>query len=619
MTTQIDYQAQAREFAQWLVSWTGKGRRRWWNREIVRGNCPKPGHEDKHPSFSYDSSKDAYACSCSSGKGSELMSALGWKSAKPLNGDFVKPAFTQTRPNREPDEVYRYANGNRKLKWRTPGQRSQVAWRHEDGTWGAKGEVGIYCLEEAAALAKGGAVVHIAESESDVDALCDVGFAAIATPHGASSPWKELPSQLAGARLVVWEHQDDPGRKYAAAMVAVAKAAGADAVIARPASPYKDAREWILAGGTLAQLEEVALAALLDFPRAESADELLAAELAPPDYVIEPIAIKSNLTMVQGEPKAGKSVITQYLATCAALGRWEGGRWNVPRPFRTLYITWEDGRRRVQKRLRQFLAGMGEPFQPIEKCPNLFIYSKSKGPFKAPRIRLEEPAGRTLLKKLILGHRAELVILDTFSHVTGVDENSKKDMQPVMDALTDIVEETDCALIFNHHTGKIGKDKGGSATYRSRGSSTIPAAPDVIIHMGDRGKGNVTPVRTISREDDPDSFNLEYLPDGKDLIRFKLVDEEDEGAEDADKYRTQKQIVESLGKLVISQPWGASVTDVTKDTQLSRSTVKRVLERMADESLIQRQKVASNGGPAWHYANVTHTFQAKPEGGSVTA
>lgn len=607
----VDYKAQAREFAEWLLHLQGKGRRRRFNDAIVRGTCPRPEHDDKNPSFSFNCEMDAYACSCSSGKGSELRAALGWK---PSNGgvSYSRPApsfATAAPPNRPPDDVYRYANRNEKLKWRMPGQKSVIQWRHA-GNKGMQGDPGIYRLEEAIPAARNLAVIHVSESESDADALAELGLVAIATPHGAASPWKleAFPPQLAGARLVVWEHQDEPGRKYAAAVADVARKANCDAAIARPKEGFKDVRDWILAGADKEQLESRANEFLFDFPRAEPANDLLAADLAPPDYVIQPAAIRGNLTMVQGEPKAGKSMITLYMAVCAALGIWPAGRWIVPRPVRVLYMTWEDPRRRIQKRLKQFLAGLGEPFKPITAIPNLFFYSKSKGPFKSPRIRLEEPAGRTLLRKLILAHRAELVFLDTLSHLTGVDENAKKEMQPVMDALTDIVEETDCSLSFTHHTGKLGKEGGRSSIYRSRGSSTIPAAPDVILHFGNRGKTHATPCGLTSREDESDEFLIEYLADGKEIIRFKLVDPESEEEGEDGTYAIRKSIIENLSTICSHNPEGASRGQVAKACKQAYNTVKRHLDQMADDNLIQRRQVETPKGLEWRYAPITHVW-----------
>jgi hypothetical protein len=604
MTATIDFKAQAREFAEWLLNLQGKGRRRRFNDAIVRGHCPRPDHDDKHPSFSFNSEMDAFACSCSRGKGSELREVLGWK---PSNGSVPYsrpgPAFGQSKPpDRPADDVYRYANRNEKLKWRMAGSKSVIQWRHA-GVIGMQGDPGIYRLDEALKAAD---VVHMSESESDADALAELGLVAIATPHGAASPWKELPKELARRQLVVWEHQDEAGRKYAAAVADVAKRGGADAVIARPAAPHKDVREWILAGATKDALEGIATTALFDFPLAEPADELLAADLPPPDYVIQPVAIRGNLTLIQGEPKAGKSIITLFMAMCAALGIWPAGRWSVPRPIRVLYITWEDPRRRIQKRLRQFLLGLGQPFKPVTSVPNLFFYSKSKGPRKAPRIRLETPEGRHLLQKLIQAHKAELVVLDTLSHLKAIDENAVEKMQPVMDALTDICEETDCAIAFNHHTGKEGKANKKSTTYRSRGSSVIPAAADVILSMGDRGKTHQTPCEMISREDDNDGFVLEYLPEGEEIVRFKLVEEVEE--DETEKYGAQKKMIEALSKLVQPGSQGANHAEIAKESGLPLTTVRRTCRRLVDEGLILRKLTTLKHGKEWRYANLSHVF-----------
>jgi hypothetical protein len=242
----------------------------------------------------------------------------------------------------------------------------------------------------------------------------------------------------------------------------------------------------------------------------------------------------------------------------------------------------------------------------VTSVPNLFFYSKSKGPRKAPRIRLETPEGRHLLQKLIQAHKAELVVLDTLSHLKAIDENAVEKMQPVMDALTDICEETDCAIAFNHHTGKEGKANKKSTTYRSRGSSVIPAAADVILSMGDRGKTHQTPCEMISREDDNDGFVLEYLPEGEEIVRFKLVEEVEE--DETEKYGAQKKMIEALSKLVQPGSQGANHAEIAKESGLPLTTVRRTCRRLVDEGLILRKLTTLKHGKEWRYANLSHVF-----------
>jgi hypothetical protein len=94
----IAFATQHEDFGAFLLSDTSKGQRKKYGDEI-RGRCPLPDHEDKHPSFSYDTAKGLFACSCSSGVGSELWKRLGWA---PQNGNGhsmkEREAGTRSRP-----------------------------------------------------------------------------------------------------------------------------------------------------------------------------------------------------------------------------------------------------------------------------------------------------------------------------------------------------------------------------------------------------------------------------------------------------------------------------------------------------------------------------------------
>jgi DNA-binding HxlR family transcriptional regulator len=76
---------------------------------------------------------------------------------------------------------------------------------------------------------------------------------------------------------------------------------------------------------------------------------------------------------------------------------------------------------------------------------------------------------------MIRGLGLSLVIIDAFVEVIpGLDENSSKDMNPVLMNLRRLAKDTGCAFIIAHHANKIGN---------YRGSTAISAAVDLLVHI----------------------------------------------------------------------------------------------------------------------------------------
>ena len=336
-------------------------------------------------------------------------------------------------------------------------------------------------------------------------------------------------------------------------------------------------------------------------PESENAQTLLSLDIPPLKYFLEPLSSEGNLTMLQGEPKGGKSCFALLAAIAVACGRWPFGRWQVAEPQNVLFITWEDGRRLIRDRIRQYTLGMVEPFQQLPNVSRLSIYAREN----APRIRLDKPEGEALLRGLIEKHSARFVVIDTLSHLSNGDENSKQEMQPVMDALSDTSRDTKASIMPIHHTGKPNEKSGKSTVYRSRGSTSIPAAFHAILDWGTNA-ANLTQVKFFDKEGHKDEFVVEYIPDGDDIVRWKLSNKED----DADKYSARRAILESLQVIVERSPEGATRADVSKETKLSKNTVIQHLDNLVKEGSIQSRQVDRLGGgrPVWLYAPITYKF-----------
>ena len=293
-----------------------------------------------------------------------------------------------------------------------------------------------------------------------------------------------------------------------------------------------------------------------------SAQELFARSITPIEYAIQPLASIGNLTLLQGEPKGGKSCFALYLALCAAAGVWPGERFVIAQPRRTLFITYEDGVRRIKERQAQYLSGLG----CSEPSPNLFIYAHDN----APRLRLEQPQGRALLRQLIDELKPDLVILDTLSHLHATQEKDQEKMQPVMDALKDLARDAKIAIILIHHTGKPQQGGERSIAYRSRGSSVIAAAADIILDWGDRKGTNITPCALLSKDDDDDKFNVVYTPDDEGAVRWAVENQED----DEEAGANRKRVLQAVSTLAATAPEGSSLRLIISATGLTVNPVR---------------------------------------------
>jgi hypothetical protein len=144
-------------------------------------------------------------------------------------------------------------------------------------------------------------------------------------------------------------------------------------------------------------------------------------------------------------------------------------------PCGILYIASEDGdgiRSRIAG-LRGEIGPLGPRFRFIGQAPNL-TSDEDVGDLRAT---LGE-VGRTMASD---GVRLGVVIVDTFSASTpGADENSAKDMGPVLSALQTLSRELRLLVIVVHHTGKS-EDRG------MRGWSGFLANADGVISLEARG------------------------------------------------------------------------------------------------------------------------------------
>lgn len=211
----------------------------------------------------------------------------------------------------------------------------------------------------------------------------------------------------------------------------------------------------------------------------------------PIPYLIWPVVVAGSLTIIQGAPKGGKSSFALFLALCATKNIWPTpDRLAADRPLRVLYLAWEDPKIMMAKRLALYLTGLG--LSKKELPPELvFLF--------APSVFVNQEQGTANLIAAIQETKADIVVIDTLSHIHGADdENDSVAMTVPMKNLARIAQETQAAILFAHHTGKGSKDK--DTHEKARGSVAIAAAWHICIDWGRREEGSdLNPVKVISK------------------------------------------------------------------------------------------------------------------------
>lgn len=179
--------------------------------------------------------------------------------------------------------------------------------------------------------------------------------------------------------------------------------------------------------------------------RAEANEEyfqnLHEVEARSPEFLVNPLIPRGALTMLDGHPGQGKSMITTHLAAAITTGGRFAERYAVPKG-RVLFMAPEDDADRV---LRPRLEAQGANLKRIR--------------FMAHPHRLDE-YGRALLRKELIDHPPQLVVIDPLPPFLAEDTNTYRatEVRGFMQPLALLAREMDIAILLVRHLRK-----GGSA------------------------------------------------------------------------------------------------------------------------------------------------------------
>lgn len=186
--------------------------------------------------------------------------------------------------------------------------------------------------------------------------------------------------------------------------------------------------------------------------------------------------------------------------------------------------------------LRQEIGRLeGDALELIGRAPDLTDPSDV--------LDLQETLAASKADMAARGVRLGLVVIDTMSAATaGADENTAKDMGPVLKALQDMATELGLLVLMVAHTGH-------TAAERLRGWSGLRANADGLIMLNERKKGEPGKITVVKVKNGPDGqtfgYNLRVVTlgydDDGDAITTCVVEDCDAPPEDKKPGRPAKE------------------------------------------------------------------------------
>lgn len=199
-------------------------------------------------------------------------------------------------------------------------------------------------------------------------------------------------------------------------------------------------------------------------------EDFLSLNLPEKTVYLDPWLVAQSILLVSGFRGTGKTWLALSVLM-AITKKTSFGPWSVHNSVPCLYLDGEMAAQDVQLRAMQ-LDQTGEKENP------LYIYSDAyASSLGLPRASLLNPEWRLTMKGILLDLGVKVWVVDNLASLTpGIDENSKKDWDPINNWLLDL-RFAGITTILLHHVNKSGGQRGTSAREDNIDISIMLAQP----------------------------------------------------------------------------------------------------------------------------------------------
>jgi putative DNA primase/helicase len=206
-----------------------------------------------------------------------------------------------------------------------------------------------------------------------------------------------------------------------------------------------------------AYLENAGSVEIADYERrlrVVTAAELLTMELAPREYILQPVLQTQGTGMLYSKRGVGKTFLSLAIGCSVAAGTMFL-RWSAPKPRRVLYVDGEMPAVTMRERIAAIVAGMD-----AEMDPSFFrLVTPDLQPEGIPS--LSGTVGQMMIEDQL--GETELVILDNLSALCrGGKENEAESWLPIQQWVLSL-RRRGVSVLFDHHAGKGGNQRGTSS------------------------------------------------------------------------------------------------------------------------------------------------------------
>ena len=304
-------------------------------------------------------------------------------------------------------------------------------------------------------------------------------------------------------------------------------------------------------------------------------DHVLWLRDAPKDFTpiwyVEHFWQKNGLNFMYGAPKSHKSMLRRYLLACAMLGEPAFEMLEVGEPIeRALIFLAEDHPGFERQQLDRLCSEFGKPALKDRVClvkPHGFLLTYSKM--------------REEMFRFLEAEQFQWISFDPLIRFHTSAENDATEMSSVLRVLEAL--KTSHSVGCVHHTGK-GSDWGMTTGEKARGSTAIPAAADVSIHLTRNGK-------TLEHLIEFESKSI------KELEKLSVVLDEDTLM-----WRRQARVAHDDILQIIRNSPGIMSKDVAEMLNLSAAMTSRLCVGFEEAGKLRHEKGKRN---AKHYFTTT--------------
>lgn len=357
----------------------------------------------------------------------------------------------------------------------------------------------LYGVPEVLAQCKVGGDVYFVEGEKCVHAARQMGLVATTSPNGVAG-WRDyFVRWLRGAgKVIVVADNDEPGRKYAAAVCAAVRGAGIVALTMRVGltAPKADLYDHLKAGLGVNELVPVNLNRLR--PKEITAGELMETEYPPITWAVNDI-LPAGLALFGGPPKIAKSFTALDFALGVAVGGISLGNFPCEQGS-VLYLSLDnDSERRMKARIQYMFGGDVPANMPIQ-----FHFDFGTGTEALNAVR------EWALDERSAGSTPRLAVIDTLVRVEpdfegGGQGNGYAASTGVLSQWARMAQEQDIAVLAIHHDRKSSDD---DWLNRFTGSRGLTATAQTLMMLDAQRGAKEGLLRLAGRDIETDDIPL---------------------------------------------------------------------------------------------------------------